>query len=535
MLRSLLKIRIQSAFASTFRRKKGGKQPKILYCFIAIILLMVSISYGVAIEQLFERFAGAFANAHLGSLYFSFIGIFMFSVIILLNIFLVQSQLYESKDAETLLSLPIKPSKILLSRMLLLLLLAYFVELLIGIPAVVAYYRYAVIPYSGIICYSFAMIFMGLFSLAISCFIGWFMTMLTSRTSHRTLLQVFLSVIVMSIFTFILYTANNYLLSITQNADRVEKIFKNFIYPIYCFGNTSVSGDFLCLIKFALFSSGVFALVYLLLSKSFIKIVGTPHKFSVKNYDMLSMKKSSSMNALVKKELKLLFTNYMYFINAGIGVIFSLIIVGAVLIKGESILDLVQNEILLNKFPAAIVLVLCQINATNVISAPSISLEGGNLWIAQSLPVSGRTILLSKVITHCVVCFPATFLVWLAINIVFDMNLLFRIYTLIMPSLMIVFLGLLGVILNLKFPKFDFVNVTAAVKQSMSVLLAMLIPLVMLSVFTVIYVFALMEFFAVQYYLGIVFLIILGITFYMYDYINRNGSRLFSCLNNETK
>ena len=57
-------------------------------------------------------------SAGLGWLYFALAGILAVVLAVVGSVFLTQATLYEAKDNELLLSLPIPPSKILLARML---------------------------------------------------------------------------------------------------------------------------------------------------------------------------------------------------------------------------------------------------------------------------------------------------------------------------------------------------------------------------------------------------------------------------------
>ena len=55
--------------------------------------------------------------------------------------------------------------------------------------------------------------------------------------------------------------------------------------------------------------------------------------------------------------------------------------------------------------------------------------------------------------------------------------------------LFVVFYAAIGILLNLKFPKFDWTNHSVAVKQSMSVILSMLIGWAVMILLTILYIF----------------------------------------------
>lgn len=528
MIIKLLKIRTQALLSSIFTGTKTQQKSKGFWYGIGFLLLAVFISYGAVIEMLFERFAEPFYTEQLNALYYSIVALFIFAVSVLVNIFMVQSQLFESKDINILLSLPIKVSSILYSRMTGLLLFSYLIEAIIGVPAIVALNSYgAGVAAREIVFYIISLILLGGLSLAVSCLLGYLVTKITAHTLHRNAFQTVLLAIILMAFTVIVYVSNNSLMEITGNADEVESVIKTFFYPIYCFGEGCVSGGISSFIIFAAVSAAALILTSVILSKSFLKIVNTSYRLAVKEYESLSIKRTSTMNALVKKELKLIFSDAMYLINAALGNIICIILSILMIVKKDLLVQVIGTGTMESVFPALLVVILCLINVLNVISAPSVSLEGESLWLPKSLPLSGRTILLSKALAHCVVCIPTTLLAAIVMNVQYDMSAAYRIYSLVTPLCMIGFMALLGVVLNLKYPNFTFVNVTAAVKQSISVLIAMIIPAIVLGILTAVFLVVLKDVIAAPVFFGLLTILLIVANLILYGFLNRNGERLF--------
>ena len=85
-------------------------------------------------------------------------------------------------------------------------------------------------------------------------------------------------------------------------------------------------------------------------------------------------------------------------LNCGLGIIIMLVSAGALLWKQAMIREVLfgasaGKEGIIPLIEAGAV---CLLSAMNDITAPSVSLEGKNLWLAQVFPVSGRQVLLTK-------------------------------------------------------------------------------------------------------------------------------------------
>ena len=118
---------------------------------------------------------------------------------------------------------------------------------------------------------------------------------------------------------------------------------------------------------------------------------------------------------------------------------------------------------------------LCFLAAMIFFTAPSISLEGKTLWLAKSLPVSPQALLRAKLRMQVLLAVPPMLLLSGAAAAVLRTRGLLLVLTLLLPALYCVLIGLVGLTLNLRFPNFDWINETQAVKSGASVLLTMLI------------------------------------------------------------
>ena len=140
MLKSLLRVRFAALLAAfTGQSRKRGRQTKgkaagyallMLYCFCAFVFLFYSS---------FSQLAEAFFPAGLGWLYFAMFAIMAFALMFIGSVFTAKSQLFEAKDNELLLSMPVKPGLILLSRMAAMLAMNFVFELVVALPVFAAW------------------------------------------------------------------------------------------------------------------------------------------------------------------------------------------------------------------------------------------------------------------------------------------------------------------------------------------------------------------------------------------------------------
>lgn len=156
------------------------------------------------------------------------------------------------------------------------------------------------------------------------------------------------------------------------------------------------------------------------------------------------------------------------------------------------------------------------------------SIEGKNLWIAQSLPVPASEILKAKLALHLSVLLPAVLCDIAAVVIVFRPTGVMLVCTLLLPPIFAIFTGVLGLMANLRHPNFDWVTEVQAVKNGVSVMIALfgawgviIIPGVLLFTVGVIPPWALLSAYTV---------VIAAISFAMYRWIMTKGASIFSTL-----
>ena len=116
------------------------------------------------------------------------------------------------------------------------------------------------------------------------------------------------------------------------------------------------------------------------------------------------------------------------------------------------------------------------------ITATMISLEGKAFNLLKTLPISGKKVIMSKVLAATLLIVPVTLLGSLVMALKFQFGILDTILVLIGVIAMPLVTELIGILINLKYPRFDAENDAVVVKQSASVMVATFLGLGMLLV-----------------------------------------------------
>lgn len=123
MLKTLIKLQFQKALArytaNSSNKKKNGKKSSFNSPAVYLALLaFVGVVFAFMFYNMFSMMAPMLATSGFSWLYFLYVMGASFVISTIGCIFLSLSQLYEAKDNELLLSMPIPPRSILFCRML---------------------------------------------------------------------------------------------------------------------------------------------------------------------------------------------------------------------------------------------------------------------------------------------------------------------------------------------------------------------------------------------------------------------------------
>ena len=420
-------------------------------------------------------------------LYFAMIGIIAIFCGVMFTVFSTQAVIYEAKDNELLLSMPVPPNLILFSRILVLYVMNVFFVTLVFLPSLLVYAKE--VESVDIFYWIRGIVMILLLSLIVqtlSCILGFLVSCLTAGGRHKNLFTMIFSFAFLAVYFYCYFRINSILNYIMQNGALISQKLKDSVFLIYQMGKGTL-GDTGAFLGFTVFAVAVFAICYLVLSVTFLSLVTVKRGTKKRAYKEKKLMGASVENALLRREWKRFLSSPVYMMNGAIGSV--LMIAGTVYccIKAQMVTGvLAEMKLYVPLLMAAIAMAF---SCTNIITASSVSMEGKTLWHLQVLPINTRQIMNAKIKLHLwMTAFPAGLAI-LILGVILQVNPIDLLLVLITSLAYIFLTAVLGLFFNLRHPNFDWTNETYVVKQSLSVFLSLFGNMGILLVSVVIFLF----------------------------------------------
>ena len=403
-------------------------------------------------------------------------------IILIFSFFKAGGVIFQMKNFEILLSLPISKTAVVISRFLSMYTTNMFMSLLIMLPGTIIYGIY---NHPGPLFYIFIFIgtlFLPLLPITLSTAVGVLIAGIGSRMKHKNLV-----IAALTIIFAIVVMAGSMLLSgnsdtitpdmIRDITDFMTAQIKRIYPPAVWFGTAAVQTDFISFIMLIGSALVLFICMVALVQKYFLTICTALNATHAKNnYKMQSLSTRSVLKALRNREIKRYFASSIYVSNTIVGYILMLLVPVAILFTGPE-----KFETLIG-YPGIVVhalpVLLGMIAAMVPMTACSISIEGKNWWLMQSLPIKTKTIIDSKILTHLTIVLPfyvvSVILSWIAVK----PTLINGIWLILIPAVYIIFSSIAGIAANIQYPVFNWDNETRVVKQSGSIMLMLLVDFI---------------------------------------------------------
>ena len=381
--------------------------------------------------------------------------------------------IFKESCYDILSSMPIKKSAIVISRYIRLYVEGAAVAFVVMIPGIVVY---SCMAKPGILD-----VFLGLLSVAVvpvipvalSVLFGVIITGISSRMKNKVLFEtVFVIAIVVGILVF------GYAMSYNQNVSfdmemlsNIAKDLEDMICSIYpptaWFASALATGGKIGFLIGVLVSTVLFILVVVVTTINFegisrrLRINIAKHDYKIGNLESRSM-----MKAIVYKEAKRYFSSGTYVVNTIIGPVLAVAFAVSMLF--------VEFESVLGNFPIAIningvvpvvfagILTMCNPIAT------SISMEGKEFWIIKTLPISHKDILKGKLIFCGIFLVPFYVVGEVMMIIALKPSLVNFVWMIVIPIVTMACMLVIGIAVNLRFPKLKWNSDVEVVKQSAS-------------------------------------------------------------------
>lgn len=478
MLKALLKINISSTFRALPGR--GKKRSKLSAALYALLLVYVVVMFGQMLYDMFRSFVPMLHAFGLDWMYFLYVAAAAFSLMFVFSVFSVKNKLYEARDNELLLAMPIAPRAILGSRLAGLWLLDFVYELIVVIPAAMAWFSQVDATAAGIIGFALTFLLLPLPALACSALFGWLLALVSARLRKKALPETLLSIALLAGYFYLFIKLTGNVRELAASGDGLAGSIAG-ISPLYVIGS-GAAGDIPNLLLSALMMILPFVMTYIILGGTFVRTATAKRSAAKLRYVEREHKAMTPKAALLRHEFRRLFSSSAYTMNAGLGAIFLLAAGAALLIFGDTVRDFAQFMERSSAYgtdivAAVFVLVIGLMSGMSVPSCSAVSLEGKYIWIVQSMPVEPADVLRAKLRLSLWLYMPPAMLCSLAMLIPLAPSIVTAIASFLLTAAMTAFFGLAGLVVNLRHPKLDWTTETEAVKQSGAVLIFTLIAL----------------------------------------------------------
>lgn len=455
-------------------------------------------------------------------------------IIFVMGISTSRGMLFGFKDLDMLRAMPFTDKEIVFSKLSVFTLTEYAYSGAFLIPVLILY---GVKAGMGILFYVLSIIgfiTMPLIPIVLASVIGMYLERLSAGKKHSDAIRNASAVIVFVIFyAFMMYTSMSSNSS-TAGFIGMNKYFDQFLPVTKWYMQGSIDGNVLLVLATMVISVVVYALFILFYSKNVMKVNSMANQgYHEANFQMTRAKKNSAFKALLHKEIQRFIKNFMYVFNTAFGMI--------LLVGGSVYLMFVHNDIVafftdamsasteISAFISQmLILGIVMLGQMTCTTACSISLEGKSMWITKTLPVSVTQIFWSKMLVNILLIMIPSTISLILLGITFQFQIPYFLLGFVFIVVSSLFISMLGLILNLAFPKLEFENEQEVIKQSMSSFIAVFLPMI-ICIVMVIWFISSAESSAVVFYVYLIGLVLAdGV---MYSILMSNGKKKFLSLN----
>lgn len=469
----LIKSYAMSFLASIVKKRKNAKYITaviIFLAFSALLVLAFTISAISSVEvflDIKDEYPGVEKLAMYNSCSMSMMIIFLLTIM---------RSAYPKREmnADMFLSLPLKKSEIIASKVF-----YYYIFDLLTIMGIVlpSFLVYAVMV-PNVMSIKIAIALRGLllvviipfFTNAIASLISTATNKILSKVKYQKVFQTLILLFVISIY-IVVYTLMQMVVgkvSEGQNVAEIEAIFNN-IWPIKIMASFILEGKITSLLWIVLISIIPFILSTYLMIRNYGKSI--THAYHNKNKTLV-FKKNNPVKTLYIKEIKYYFSIPVYVLNTligavmylGIGIVIKVLGLNKILLYLRSLSSISPS---ISSHPEMIIVLLFSLIITlTVTTAASISLEGKQFWIVKANPVNPIHLFIAKILVNLTITIIPVLVSTPLLASVIGWKYTWMIF--LIPLLSSIFSAIAGLYVNIMYPKLDWENEEIPLKRSIA-------------------------------------------------------------------
>ncbi|MDR2888558.1 MAG: hypothetical protein LBV33_01805 [Lachnospiraceae bacterium] len=462
---------------NNFRKGSHGRTERASVFLISMIVLAViltgysfSMAYGLGFLGMIDLIPTyAITAAGIASLFFTLLK--------------TNGLLFGYRDYDLLMSLPAATSTVISSRFLVMYCSNMVFTAAVMIPMGAGYALWTKPGMAFYLLWLLGTLVAPLIPTTIGAILGAFVMAFSSRFKYARMLSTLLTVLLLVgslILSFALGMSGEQLNSSVDISLLSQSLYHHLqrFYPPAVlfsdgFGN---GGHWSSLVLFAGLS-GLIYLVFVVALAWRYKAINSGVSGHVRrtSYHLTRLSAASPLKALYRKELKRFLSSTIYLTNAGTGAIMALLFIIALTVMGPEQLEATMGMpgftgIMQHILP----FVLAAMLAMACPSSSSLSLEGRQLWIVQSVPAPVKTIFDSKILVNLTLTIPIAVVGGIVLTIRLQPGFWDGLLLFVVPLICAGFSAIWGMYINIKLPRYDWENEITVVKQSAASLVGML-------------------------------------------------------------
>ncbi len=477
MTRKLLSIRLGSLLGS-LTGKDGKRLSRGKLLLIALLYAFLGVCFAFFSLAMAMTFAPVMVELGLGRLYFTMFNIAAFTIIFIFSIFETKAMLFECRDNELLLSMPIKVRSIIVSRIFSVVIINYVEAAIILLPAIIVFAAYGG-GIQALLGSLIVLLLLPLLATALSSFFGYLVALISSRLKKNSFITLGLYLVFFALYFVLYYGFIGGMTGMEEDPTASIGELNSTFGALGIIGEASMLMPLPLLLLFAITVISAL-LVYVFISRCYIAIITKNNSREKKRGKARHTERSSAYSALARKEYSRLFSSATYMMNAGIGLIFEVVAAVMLFVYSEEV-TVILSQLCLGfglpyeeVVPAYAICALSILSSTVMISASALSLEGRSYWILRSSPVNALDVILAKLTPHVVISCSTSLVCSALVCMSLEVKPIYIPFVILIPILVNLMYALFGLIMNIAMPKFDFENDAQIVKQSGASTISML-------------------------------------------------------------
>lgn len=480
-IKVLVKYSILSQFKIINIKKRISENKAITFIFAILFVYIVFSAFGQAI---------VLAKLGIGN-YIPVITFLTIMLISLISSFLrSRDEMYNFKNKDLFLTYPLKISWIVQSRFIVLYLFLLIISSLLSFPFLISYLIYVDMSILKIFYWIIVVIFTPIIPICISLIINTFLSKILSGFRNNNYLYNILAlvlVVITLVFSIVFpLKFGNTEFNIYNLGDIITKSLNStikYIFSLKWIYNIFQYNSVLNLFKYICSSIALYLLTIFYINKKYLNIninLGKKEK-NIKKLNSDDFKNTNSiLKTLYYKEVKTYFNSRIYLINTIIGSLLLIVVSIIVIIYGTrnlfEIFNVENTNNIFKIYPYIGAILVGMASTTHI----SISYEGNKIWFIKSMPILKKDFYNSKILLFFTIVIPSIIIFTIS-AIVSKFSIEDIIYSFLIPFVFMIFIAVLGILLNLKFLNYNWENETKLVKQNFHILVIFLIDFLIAS------------------------------------------------------